>query len=98
MKKRRACLGFGPTEGKCGNPAGCAHTPLWCDSCNEARMNHIAKCFSGCWASKATLAEREAGQDDDKPHIKTHRSTGRGRSFMTGVPVKVRLAKQEGKK
>jgi len=83
MKKRRACLGFGPTEGKCGNPAGCAHTPLWCDSCNEARMNHIAKCFSGCWASKPSWLLSWLP---------------RGRSFMTGVPVKVRLAKQEGKK
>lgn len=37
----KVCVGFGEFEGKCQNPAGCKHTPYWCERCNILRMVHI---------------------------------------------------------
>lgn len=46
MKRRlpRICLGFGDTEGKCQNVAGCGE--YWCEKCNKLRFDHLNRQFA----------------------------------------------------
>ena len=37
----RLCVGFGRREGRCLNDAGSAHSQLWCQECDDARLAHI---------------------------------------------------------
>jgi hypothetical protein len=40
---KRQCIGFGPLEGICTAKAGTQWTHLWCESCDEARREHISR-------------------------------------------------------
>jgi hypothetical protein len=39
----KICIGFGPYEGNCENPAGTPWTPHWCDRCDRLRRDTITK-------------------------------------------------------
>jgi len=41
----RKCIGFGEYEGKCNNLAGSSHSKLWCQRCDDLRMEHLDKRF-----------------------------------------------------
>jgi hypothetical protein len=43
MKPLKRCIGFGPYEGSCDNVAGTKCTPLWCERCDQLRMDHLNK-------------------------------------------------------
>jgi hypothetical protein len=37
------CLGYGPLEGKCTEPAGTPWSPYWCQRCDELRRETISR-------------------------------------------------------
>jgi hypothetical protein len=43
VSKSKICVGFGPHEGKCSNPAGSPWSKLWCRRCDEIRVETIGR-------------------------------------------------------
>ncbi len=42
-KAKRKCLGYGPYEGKCDNPAGSPWSDYWCLRCDKLRLETIKR-------------------------------------------------------
>jgi hypothetical protein len=52
------CIGFGPHEGTCENPAGSSHSKLWCQRCDDLRLAHLDEQFKKIGARFAQEATR----------------------------------------
>lgn len=48
------CIGFGEFDGACKNSAGSSHSDLWCQRCDDLRLEHLDRQFAEVEKSFAT--------------------------------------------
>jgi len=80
-------------EGEFGLEAQGFHSREWWTGLFVDAIEAHMPAASGDIDQLAKRAQALAGQDKVEPHVKTHRSTGQGRSFLTDVPITIRPAR-----
>jgi hypothetical protein len=50
----RTCIGYGEFEGRCDRTAGSSHSKLWCQRCDDLRLETLDRQFAeiGAYAQR----------------------------------------------
>lgn len=46
MSTPETCIGYGEFDGKCDRPAGSSHSKLWCQRCDDLRLETLDRQFA----------------------------------------------------